>query len=110
VLLEFAAGVVQLIDFGTRLLSDKTAKIYRFGTSPGYVDLELVAAALSKVTAALDVDVHKASIGGKELSANENDVQQLRHECLNIAQRAGSLSSLSRGVFFLRRWVWLVRE
>jgi hypothetical protein len=100
VLLEFAAGVVQLIDFGTRLLSDKTAKIYRFGTSPGYVDLELVAAALSKVTAALDVDVHKASIGGKELSANENDVQQLRHECLNIAQRfSGSLSSLSRVLF-----------
>jgi len=81
-------------------LSDKTAKIYRFGTSPGYVDLELVAAALSKVTAALDVDVHKASIGGKELSANENDVQQLRHECLNIAQRfSGSLSSLSRLLF-----------
>jgi hypothetical protein len=99
VLLEFAAGVVQFVDFGTRLLS-KTAKIYRSGTSPGYVDLELVAAALSKVTAALDVDVHKASIGGKELSANENDVQQLRHECLNIAQRfSGSLSSLSRVLF-----------
>ena len=81
-LLEFAAGVVQLIDFGTRLLSDKTAKIYRFGTSPGYVDLELVAAALSKVTAALDADIQNASLGGSELSANENDAQQLCHECV----------------------------
>jgi hypothetical protein len=42
------------------------------------VDLELV-------TAALDADVQKASLGRRELSANENDVQQPCHECLNIA-------------------------
>ena len=90
-LLEFVAGVVQFVDFGTRLLS-KTAKIYRSGTSPGYVDLELVTAALSKVTAAPDADARKASLGEKLLSPNENDVQQLRHECLNTAQRfSGSL-------------------
>jgi hypothetical protein len=41
----------------------KTAKIYRSGTSPGYVDLELVTAALSKATAAFDADVYKASLG-----------------------------------------------
>jgi hypothetical protein len=62
------------------------------------VDLELVTAALSKATAALDADVQKASLGVKKLLANENDIQELCHECLNIAEQlSGSLSSLSKG-------------
>lgn len=61
------------------------------------MDLELVTAALSKVTAALDADIQNASLGGSELSANENDAQQLCHECLNIVQQlSDSLSSLQR--------------
>jgi hypothetical protein len=50
------------------------------------VDLELV-------TAALDADVQKASLGGRELWANENDVQQPCHECLNIARLLSKATS-----------------
>ena len=50
------------------------------------MDLELV-------TAALDADVQKSSLGGRELSANENDVQQPCHECLNIARLLSKATS-----------------
>ncbi|KAF2190486.1 hypothetical protein K469DRAFT_746970 [Zopfia rhizophila CBS 207.26] len=89
--LGVAAGVIQLVQFVTKLLST-TSAIQRAGSStlPVFLDLESITKKLGSLSEQLSEDIRKTydlERAGLDLSSNDKDLQQLCSECSALSQK-----------------------